>query len=122
MTQSEALEWAHGWIAKWNCSDVDGVLAHFADDVAFTSPRAVAIMGKARLSGKQELTEYWNRGMAAIQSIHFQLDSVIVDGARLGIIYIAEIDGKRLRAVEFLAFNDAGLVREGEAMHGVMLS
>jgi ketosteroid isomerase-like protein len=122
MTQSEAHAWVQQWIANWNRRDVEGVLAHFADDVEFTSPRVAPILGRNRVSGKCELAEYWNRGMAAIQSIHFELDCVIADGNRLGIIYTSEINGKRMRSVEFLLFNEAGLVREGEAMHGVMLS
>jgi len=122
MTQSEALAWTREWIDKWNGRDVDGVLGRFADDVVFTSPRVPPIMGKTAVSGKHELAEYWNRGMAAIQSIHFDLDYAIVDGNRLGIIYTSNINGKRMRTVEFLMFNDAGLVCEGEAMHGVVLS
>jgi hypothetical protein len=39
----------------------------------------------------------------------------------VGIIYIAEIDGKRMRAVEFLIFGNDGLIHQGEAMHGVTL-
>ena len=122
MTQSEALAWAHQWIDNWNRRDINGVLAHFADNVVFTSPRVPPIMGKTGVSGKRELAEYWNRGIAAIQSIHFGLDYAIMDGNRLGIIYTSEVNGTRMRTVEFLRFNDAGLVCVGEAMHGVVLS
>jgi len=122
MTQTEALEWAEEWTANWNGRDVEAVLAHFADDVEFTSPRAVPITGQASLTGKQALRDYWNRGMAAIQYIHFGLDYVIADGDRLGIVYTSEINGTRMRSVEFLRFNDAGLVCGGEAMHGAVLS
>jgi len=122
MTQSEALAWAEEWINNWNRRDVEAVLADFADDVEFTSPRAAPITGKASLTGKPALRDYWNRGMAAIRSIHFDLDYVIADGDRLGIIYTSEINGTRMRSVEFLRFNDAGLVCGGEAKHGAMLS
>jgi len=122
MTQTEALAWVREWIDNWNRRDVEAVLAHFADDVEFTSPRAVPITGKASLTGKLALRDYWTRGMAAIESIHFDLDYVIADGDRLGIIYTSIINGKRMRSVEFLRFNDAGLVCGGEAMHGAMLS
>ena len=37
----------------------------------------------------------------------------------MGIVYNAEIDGKRTRAVEFLTFGEDGLVRDGEAMYGI---
>ncbi len=99
-----------------------GVLAHFAEDVEFTSPRVPAILGRTSVTGKSELADYWTRGMAAIQSIRFDLDHVIVDGNRLAIVYTSEINGKRMRSVEFLRFNDAGLVCQGEAMHGVVYS
>jgi len=122
MTHSEALAWAEAWTDNWNGRDVEAVLAHFADDVEFTSPRAVPITGKPNLTGKQALRDYWSRGMAAIQSIHFDLDYVIADGSRLGIVYTSVINGTRMRSVEFLRFNDAGLVVLGEAMHGVVLS
>ena len=122
MTQSEALAWAREWIDQWNRRDMEAVLAHFADDVVFTSPRAPAIAGKPRLSGKHELAAYWNRGMAAIESIRFELDYVIADGNRFAIVYVSDIYGKRMRSVEFLMFNGARLVCEGEAMHGVVLS
>jgi len=121
MTQSEALAWANKWIANWNRKDVDGVLAHFAGDVEFTSPRAVAIAGKARLSGKRELAEYWTRAVAAIQSLRFELDYVIAGGSRLVIIYTSEINGNRLRAGELFLFDEAGRVRRGEAMYGASL-
>ena len=122
MSHAEALAWAEDWTANWNRRDVEAVLAYFSDDVEFTSPRAVPITGKASLTGKQALRDYWNRGMAAIQSIHFDLDYVIADGDRLGIVYTSHINSTRMRSVEFLRFNDAGLVCSGEAMHGVVLS
>jgi ketosteroid isomerase-like protein len=122
MTENEALAWAEEWINNWNRRDVEAVLAHFADDVEFTSPRAVPITGEASLTGKPALRDYWTRATAAIQSIHFDLDYVIADGNRLGIIYTSKINGMRMRSAEFLRFNDAGLVCGGEAMHGAMLS
>jgi len=122
MTEVEALAWAREWVADWNRRDVAAVLSHFADDVEFTSPRAAGIVGKTRLSGKRELAEYWTRAMAAVASIHFELDHVIANGSRLAIVYISEINGKRARACELFEFDEAGMVRSGEAMYGAMLS
>ena len=31
------------WLTAWNCHDVDAVLAHFHDDVVFTSPVAARV-------------------------------------------------------------------------------
>ena len=36
----EAQGFAEEWAAAWNRRDVDAVLAHFHDDVVFTSPVA----------------------------------------------------------------------------------
>ena len=109
------------WISDWNRKDVEAVLAHFSETVVFTSVRAKAVLGSPRLEGKSRLREYWSAAIGQIQTICFTPDYVISDGNRMGIVYSAEIDGRRTRAVEFLTFGEDGLVREGEAMYGVEL-
>ena len=112
---------ADRWIFDWNHKDVEAVLSHFSERVVFTSPRAKAIVGSSAVEGKSSLREYWTKAIERIQSIHFTLDYVISYGERMSIVYIAEIDGRRMRCVEFMVFGADGLVREGEAMHGVEL-
>jgi ketosteroid isomerase-like protein len=109
------------WISDWNRKDVEAVLAHFSETVVFTSARAKAVLGSPRLEGKSRLREYWSAAIGQIQTIRFALDYVISEGNRMGIVYNAEIDGRRTRAVEFLTFGENGLVREGEAMYGIEL-
>jgi ketosteroid isomerase-like protein len=117
----DAQAFADCWISEWNRKDVEAVLAHISESVVFTSPRAKAIVGSSRVEGKSGLREYWTKAIDRIHTIHFTLDYVISDGDRIGIIYIAEIDGRRMRCVEFMVFGGDGLVRQGEAMHGVEL-
>lgn len=117
----DARAFADRWISDWNRKDVEAVLTHFSESVVFTSPRAKAILGSGRVEGKSSLREYWTRAISRIQTIRFTLDHVIGEGNRMGIVYVAEIDGKRMRAVEFFVFDDDGLVREGEAMYGIEL-
>jgi ketosteroid isomerase-like protein len=117
----DARAFADRWISEWNRKDVEAVLSHFSESVIFTSPRAKATVGTSRVEGKSRLREYWTKAIDRIQTIHFALDYVIRDGDRIGLVYIAEIDGRRMRCVEFMVFGDDGLVREGEAMHGVEL-
>jgi ketosteroid isomerase-like protein len=121
LSQPEALTYAENWIANWNRRDVEAVLSQFSSEVVFTSPRAVPIMGTARLEGKANLAEYWTRAIAAIGTIHFELDYVVSGGARIAIVYTAEIDGKRLRACELLTFGANGKIYAGEAMYGSAL-
>ena len=120
-TQADSRAFAERWISEWNRKDVVAVLTHFSDDVVFASPRAKAIVGSCRVDGKTKLRQYWIGAISRVQTIHFALDHVISDGDRMGIVYVAEIDGRRMHAVEFLRFGDDGLIHEGEAMHGVEL-
>jgi len=121
LTHGDALAYAEKWIALWNAKDVEAVLALFSDDFVFTSPRAASIVGSAPIEDKAMLAKYWTQAIAAIQTIHFTLDYVIAEGNRMAIVYTPEIDGKRIRAVEFLVFGSDGLIHSGEAMHGVAL-
>ncbi|HKT90488.1 MAG TPA: nuclear transport factor 2 family protein [Candidatus Sulfotelmatobacter sp.] len=121
LTPQSARALADRWIAAWNRKDVEAVLADFSEDVIFTSPRAKSAVGSSRVVGKSQLREYWTRSIARIQSLRFTLDHFLCDGDRLAIVYIAEIDGRRIRAVEFLNFGPDGLIHEGEVMHGVEL-
>lgn len=87
----DARAFADRWISDWNLKDVEAVLAHFSEGVVFTSPRAKAIVGSARIEGKSRLREYWTRAVSRIQTIRFTLDYVISDGDQMGIVYVAEI-------------------------------
>jgi ketosteroid isomerase-like protein len=117
----DARTFADRWISDWNRKDVEAVLSHFSESVVFTSPRAKVIVGTSRVEGKSSLREYWTKAIDRTQTIHFTLDYVISDADRIGIVYIAEIEGRRMRCVEFIVFGDDGLVCEGEAMHGIEL-
>lgn len=119
MTAAEVDSFAAEWIAAWSRNDIEAVLSHFAEDVRFTSPKALARMGKATVQGKQELAEYWE--MARTFQIAFTLDRALWDERHmeLTIIYTAEINGQRHRACETMRFNADGLVIEGEALYGV---
>jgi len=112
---------AEQWISDWNRKDVEAVLSHFSKGVVFASSRAKAILGSPRVEGKSNLREYWTTAISQIQTLRFTLNYVIREADHMAIVYIAEINGKRLRAVEFLTFGEDGLVREGEAMYGVEL-
>lgn len=120
-TALDPRAFAEQWISDWNRRDVEAVLSHFSESVVFTSSRAKAILGSSRVDGKSRLREYWTTAISQIQTIRFTLNYVIRDAGRMAIVYLAEIDEKRLRAVEFLTFGEDGLVREGEAMYGVEL-
>src|SRR5215475_1202477 len=69
----DAQAFAEQWISDWNRKDVDAVLSHFSEGVVFTSSRAQAILGSARVEGKSKLKQYWTTAISRIQTIRFSL-------------------------------------------------
>jgi ketosteroid isomerase-like protein len=107
------------WIARWNARDVEGVLAAFADDVVFHSPKAQDIVGTGKIVGKAALRAYWTKALEHNRELHFELDHAAYDLAKneLFIVYVATLNGRRTRACERLRFAD-GLVVDGEGFYG----
>ena len=120
MTNDNARAFADDWAAAWNGLAVERVLAHFDENVSFTSPTALAVMGVATVRGKQALREYWNKAVARVGSLRFRVDRVLWDaGTReLAIIYESEIGGRKKRVSENLTFGADGLVVRAEVFHG----
>ena len=115
-----AHHWAERWISAWNALDVDAVLALFADDCRFRSPKAATITGSGTVHGKPALSDYWRRAVAGIASLRFTLESAQWDnaGRTLLIRYIAELGSQRVLAAEIFDFNTAGQVTCGTALYG----
>jgi ketosteroid isomerase-like protein len=124
VTNSEAVRFAEEWIDNFNRKDAEPVLRHFAEDATFRSPRALAFGGRTTLHSREELATYWNAALRSIGSLHFTLDRVVNDPAAglLVILYVAEIDGGRVRAAEVYRFNEFSRIVQGEAMYGAALS
>jgi ketosteroid isomerase-like protein len=121
MTGEQARAFADEWAAAWNELAVERVLAHFEENVSFTSPTALAVVGVPTVRGKQALREYWNKAVARIGSLRFTVDRVLWDVSawELAIIYDSEIDGRKRRVSENLTFGADGLVVSAEVFHGV---
>ena len=121
MTRDEARHFADQWAAAWNRRDLEAVLGHFAEDVVFSSPKALAVLGVPSVRGRAALRAYWQRALAAVTSLRFSVDRVIWDpaSAELSIVYDRDVDGHRDRASEILRFDASGLVVAGEVHYGV---
>jgi len=122
MNREDAQSWAERWVADWNARDLDAVLAHFEDDVAFTSPRALAVVGVATVRGKPALRDYWERALASIGSLRFTLQRICWDPvtSELSIFYDRDVGGLRSRAAEVLQFGSSGRVARAEVYHGLL--
>src|SRR6185295_2494699 len=107
----DAEQFTREWIAGWNAHDLNAVLAHFHDDVVFTSPLAAQIVPDSRgvIRGKGALRSYWTEGLRRNPDLHFVLEGVYVGVNTLVIHYRRQ---ERGLANEVLIF-DGHLVREG---------
>lgn len=121
MNRDEARGYALAWAEDWNRRDLAAVLAHFADDVVFCSPKAVPVTGGATVVGKAALLAYWQTALRRIGSLRFDVERVLWDEAtrELAILYDRVVDGQADRVAEILRFGDGGLVVRGEVLYGV---
>jgi ketosteroid isomerase-like protein len=109
------------WADAWNRRAVDEVLDHFHDDVVFTSPTALAIVGSPVVRGKDALRAYWNKALAGIGSLRFTVDRALwnEEQRELAIIYTADINGRAKRVSENLTFDVRGKIVAAEVFHGI---
>jgi hypothetical protein len=107
---------AEDWLTPWNRHDVDAVLAHFHDDVVFSSPVAARVMpdSKGVVRGKAALREYWNAALKTMPDLHFDIVGIYQGESVLVVNYRNQSGALVNEVLEF----DGGLVRRG---HGTYL-
>lgn len=78
MPTPEPQKFADDWVRAWNSHDVEAVLAHFHDDVVFTSPVAARVLPESNgvVHGKEALRHYWTTALALLPDLHFDADLV----------------------------------------------
>lgn len=121
MDHKELENFVSEWAEAWNRRDIEAVLKHFHEDILFTSPTALAVVGSPTVHGKGALRSYWTTAISRIHSLHFTIDRVLWDSEHreLAIIYRSEIDGRTKRVSENLTLNEDGQVVVAEVFHGI---
>ena len=121
MNRADAEAFATEWAEAWNARAIERVLERFHQDVVFTSPTALAVVGSPTVHGKDALRAYWTKALERIGTLRFTVDRVVWDPAthELGIIYTSEINGAAKTVSENLTLNGAGLVTAAEVFHGI---
>jgi ketosteroid isomerase-like protein len=109
VTEADARKLAEDWIEAWNAHDLDRIMTHYADEIEFTSPFVVRLMGDSAgtVRGRSSLRGYFATGLAAYPDLHFDLHGVAV-GVDSVVLHYRSIN--RLEAFEVMTLNQAGLV------------
>lgn len=108
-----AERFADDWIAAWNAHDLERILSHYAEDVAFSSPIIAEMLGRpdGRLVGKDALRDYWRRALDRLPELRFTLTEVLRGANSVTLLYL----GPKGLAAEWFRFAGDGMVREAAA-------
>ena len=108
-TRQQAVRLAHEWIDAWNRHDLDGIMAHYAEDVMFTSPFVATLANEpsGTLQSATALRAYFSKGLAAYPNLQFELLDVLT-GVTSVTLYYRSVQGKL--AAEVMKLNGAGLI------------
>jgi len=113
--QRGAAEFAARWERDWNAHDVDALLAHFAEDVVFTSPVAAQLLPDCdgTIRGRAALRAYWSHALALLPDLRFTVEAVFTGLDTIAIHYRNHAGN---RVCEVLRF-DGPLVVAGDATY-----
>lgn len=105
MTDALAQQFSRHWIEAWNGHDLDAILAHYADDVDFTSPFVDRLGSEpsGTIRGKAALRDYFAKGLLAYPELNFQLRQVLPGVNSLTLLYRSV---NNLAAAEVMTLND----------------
>ena len=114
MDDAAAEKFVEQWVSDWNAHDLDAMLSHYHDDVVFSSPVAIRVLGgDGIMRGKAELRRYWAEGLRLIPDLHFEVVGYYLGVDTLVINYRNQKGGL---VAEVLSFTD-GLVRAGHGTY-----
>ncbi|MFE7354455.1 nuclear transport factor 2 family protein [Streptomyces sp. NPDC057543] len=115
-----ARAFAAQWEDDWNSHDLDRVLAHYHEDVTFSSPVMARFTGdpSGTVHGREALRRYWAAALERIPELKSEVVDVRASVHALVIDYRNQIGG---RVSEVLTFRD-GLVVSGFGAYGETLA
>jgi len=105
----KASEFAASWVEAWNSCDLDRIVAHYSDDVVYSSPLVRSIGGgnSNSIRGLVALRNYFSAALRKFPSLHFRLRAVYA-GDEAVILLHDSVDG--LVAGEKLKLNKKGQI------------
>lgn len=114
-----AKEFANEWIEAWNSHDLERILSHYTDDFEMSSPLIIQLMNdpSGTLKGKENIREYWQKGLERNPQLHFDLSEVLIGANSLTVLYR---NHNRIQVAEVLVFNADGKAFKASAHYGQM--
>jgi ketosteroid isomerase-like protein len=112
----EAHAFAQRWVEGWNRHDLERVLAHFSDDVVFSSPFIAQLTEdpSGTVRGKDALRSYWRAGLDRFPDLRFEVTGVYVGVDTVAIQYRNQVG----RAVVEVFTVEGDLATSGAALYG----
>lgn len=107
-------DFARDWEDGWNSHDLTRILAHYTDDIAFRSRKAIPITGSGTIAGKPALRAYWAAALDKQPDLQFKVQTVFHGHDMLVLTYT---NHKGVLAAETLYFNEDGRVYQAAACH-----
>ena len=109
MSQQQAEALARDWVEAWNRHDLDGIMAHYAEDVIFTSPFVATLANEptGTLHSAIAVRAYFSKGLAAYPQLRFELLDVLT-GMTSVTVYYRSVKDKV--AAEVMILNADGLI------------
>lgn len=100
---------ANKWIENWNNHDLEAILSHYAEDIEFSSPFIVKLLGdeNGKISGKNALRDYFAKGLVAYPDLKFELLTTL-KGVDSVVLYYRSVNN--LLAAEYMEINTDGLI------------
>ena len=116
MDHDEAMQMLRSIAAEFDGHDLDGIMAHFADDAVFESPRGPEPWGR-RFVGQEEIRTAFAGRFSGIPDVRYQEDDHFVDGDRGASEWTlsgTSTDGERLeiRGCDLWTIRDGKIVKK----------
>jgi len=79
VTAEKSRHIAQAWIESWNSHDLDSIMSHYSDDVEFTSPFVIRLLGDetGAIEGKDCIRSYFKKGLDTYPHLKFELIKVL---------------------------------------------
>ncbi|MCC3156701.1 nuclear transport factor 2 family protein [Hymenobacter sp. 15J16-1T3B] len=114
MTQEQATAFARDWVDSWNAHDLERIMAHYAEELDFSSPLIQQLGADASgvLRTKTALRAYFATGLARYPDLQFELRQVL-PGVQSVVLYYRSIND--WPAAEYMELDAQARVRRVRA-------